>query len=104
MIAITLTVFTLFACILPASAAQTPTVEPLYDNATIASVSLSIASSGKATVKITLQGKSTPSTPKTPQPSIPKEPDNDVTSGSCFSDEAEQTFKKHKNKEKKNRL
>lgn len=59
MIAITLTVFTLFACILPASAAQTPTVEPLYDNATIASVSLSIDSSGKATVKITLQGKST---------------------------------------------
>ena len=56
----------------------------------------------KSSKKYVNEDNQTPSTPKTPQPSIPKEPDNDVTSGSCFSDEAAQTFKKHQEEKKGN--
>ena len=56
----------------------------------------------KSSKKFVKEDNQTQSTPKAPQPSIPKEPDNDVTSGSCFSDEAEQTFKKHQEEKKGN--
>ena len=48
---------TLFACILPASATEQPSVEPRYNNATTASVTLGISSTGKATITVTLTGK-----------------------------------------------
>ena len=50
---------TLFACILPAFATEQPTVEPRYNNATTASVTLGISSTGKATITVSLTGKPT---------------------------------------------
>lgn len=56
---ILLSVVLLFACSVPAYAAQAPTVSPLYVNTSQASVVFNISESGEANIVVTCVGKST---------------------------------------------
>ena len=49
----------LFACSVPAHAAQAPTVSPLYVNTTQARLTFTISESGNASFTVTIIGKST---------------------------------------------